>query len=196
MMMKRLVILCAVFLVAIPLAAGAAETKSGTTPSGKPRLEASQKVTAEATVLSVNKTKRTVKIKNADGDTIAVECGPQIKNFDQIHPKDVVTLTYTEKLTIEVEGPGEAGESAEVSATTAKPGEKPHARVGGKIQYKAHITAIDKTKGTVTMKGADGDEATVTARNPANLDKVKVGDVVVFTYTRALAASVTKAAAK
>ena len=90
--MKRLVILCAVFLVAIPVAAGAAETKSGMTPSGKPRLEASQKVTGEATVLSVNKTKRTVKIKNADGDTITVECGPQIKNFDQIHPKDVVTL--------------------------------------------------------------------------------------------------------
>ena len=194
--MKRFVLLCAAFLVAIPFVAGAVETKTGTTKSGKPRLEATQKVTGEATVLSVNKTKRTVKIKNAAGDTIAVECGPQVKNFDQIHPKDVVTLTYTEKLTIEVEGPGEAGEAAEVNSTTAKPGEKPHATVNGKVQYKAHITAIDKTKGTVTMKGADGDEATVTPRNPANIDKVKVGDVVVFTYTQALAASVTKAAAK
>src|SRR5580765_6845774 len=122
--MKRFVLLCAAFLVAIPFVAGAVETKTGTTKSGKPRLEASQKVTGEATVLSVNKTKRTVKIKNAAGDTITVECGPQVKNFDQIHPKDVVTPTYTEKLTIEVEGPGEAGESAEVNSTTAKPGEK------------------------------------------------------------------------
>ena len=194
--MKRLALLCVVLLAAVPFAAGAAETKSGTTPSGKPRLEASQKVTGEATVLSVNKTKRTVKIRNSDGDTLSVECGPEVKNFDQIHPKDVVTLTYTEKLTIEVEGPGKAGESAEVSSSTAKPGDKPHAMVGGKVQYRANITAIDKTNGTVTMKGADGREATVTPRNPANLDKVKVGDVVVFTYSQALAASVTKAPAK
>lgn len=194
-MRKQLVLLCAL-MVAVPVVAGAVETKHGTTKSGKPRLEASQKVTAEATVLSVNKTKRTVKIANADGDTLTVECGPEVKNFAQIHPKDVVTLTYTEKLTIEVEGPGEAGSSAEVSSTTAKPGEKPKASVGGKVQYKANITAIDKTNGTVSLKGADGREATVTPRNPANLDKVKVGDLVIFTYTEALAASVTKAPAK
>jgi len=195
-MTKRLALLWVLILAAAPFVAGAAETKSGTTKSGKPRLEASQKVTGQATVLSVNKTKRTVKIVNADGDTVSVECGTQVKNFDQIHPKDVVTLTYVEKLTIEVEGPGEAGTTEEVTATTAKPGEKPKATVGGRIQYKANITAIDKAKGTVSLKGADGREATVTPRNPANLAKVNVGDLVVFTYTEALAASVTKAPAK
>jgi hypothetical protein len=68
--------------------------------------------------------------------------------------------------------------------------------VKGTLKYKASITAIDKEKGTVTLKGDDGRESTITPRNRANLDKVKVGDLVVFTYTEALAASVTKPAAK
>ena len=194
-MMKRIVWLCALVLAVVPFAAGAAETKSGTTKAGKPRFEASEKVTAEATVLSVNKTKRTVKVRTSDGDTVKVECGEQVKNFDQIQAKDVITMTYTEKLTVEVEGPGEPATSAEMTGSTAKPGEKPKGTVSGKVQYKANITAIDKANGTVSLKGADGREATVTPRNPANIDKVKVGDVVVFTYTEALAVSVTKAAA-
>jgi len=186
----------ALVLVAVPVSAGAVEVKSSVSASGKPHFEASEKVTAEATVLSINKAKRLVKLGTAEGDTVEVECGEEVKNFAQIKVKDVVTVTYTEKLTIEVEGPGEAGATAEANVQAAKPGEKPKGEVSAKIQYKANITAIDKAKGTVTLKGADGREATITPRNPANLDKVKVGDLVVFTYEEAVAASVTKAGPK
>lgn len=196
--MRRLVWMCALILAAMPIAAGAAETKSGTTSSGKPRFEASQKVTAEATVLSVNKTKRTVKLATESGDTVSVECGKEVKNFNQIQVKDVVTITYTEKLTIEVGAPDAAAASGSepVQTTTAKAGEKPKATMTSKTQYRATITAIDKAAGTVSLKGEDGREATVTPRNPANLDKVQVGDVVLFTYSEALAASVTKSGDK
>jgi hypothetical protein len=194
--MRRLIMLCAVALCIVPIAAGAAEVKRGTTKSGKPHLEATEKVTAEATVLSVNKSKRTVTILTAEGDTVAVKCGPQVKNFDQIHAKDTVHITYTEKLTIEVQGPGEPGSTAEVSENTAKPGEKPKAGVTQKVQYRANVTAVDMTAGTVTLKGSEGEETTVTARDPKNVGKVKVGDLVVFTYTQALAASIAKSAAK
>jgi len=194
--MNKLVVMCALVLAAVPVAVGAAETKTSVTSSGKPRFEASEKVTGHATVLAINKAKRVVKLRTEDGDTVKVECGEEVKNFDQIRVKDLVTATYTEKLTIEVGEPGEAETSADVTTSTAKPGEKPHGHVSGTVRYKAAITAIDKAKGTVTLKGSDDREATITPRNRANLDKVKVGDTVVFTYTEALAVSLTKAPAK
>jgi len=190
--MRRLVVMC-VLLFSVPVLAGAAETKSGAPASDKPRFEASQQVTQQATVLSINKSKREVKLRTQDGDTVSIECGPEVKNFAQIKVKDVVTASYTEKLTVEVEGPGEPEVAAGAAMTTAKPGEKPKATVSEKVQYKATITAIDKEAKTVSLKGTDGREATIAPRNPANLDKVKVGDVVVFTYTQAVAVSVTKA---
>ena len=190
--MKALVSLCALGLL-IPLAAGAMETKSGTNAAGKPKFTATEKMTAQATVLSVNKSKRIVTIRSADGDTVDIECGPQIKNFAQIHAGDVIDLAYSEKLTVEVGGAEAPGASGSVTATTAKPGEKPKGNVSSTYQYKATIKSIDKTKGTVDIQGADGREATITPKNPANLNKVKVGETVMFTYTEALALSIKKA---
>ena len=41
-----------------------------------------------------------------------------------------------------------------------------------------------------TLKMADGVVTTVKVQNPANLDKVKVGDTIVITYLEALEISV------
>jgi hypothetical protein len=54
----------------------------------------------------------------------------------------------------------------------------------------ATILNLDKTKETVTLKGPDGDVVVVKVQDPANLDKVKVGDTIVITYTEALAIAV------
>jgi hypothetical protein len=64
------------------------------------------------------------------------------------------------------------------------------------MQYKATISAIDKAAGTATLKGYDGMEFMVTPIHPENLAKVSVGELVVFTHTSAVAASVKKVAAK
>jgi len=193
--MKGRIALLGMFVLALPVVASGADMKASAKASDKPHFEASQQVTEQATVLSVNKSKRTVKLRTEDGDTVDVECGQEVKNFAQIKAKDVVTATYAEKLVVTVEGPGDAGQTEEASVTAAKPGEKPKGTASAKVTYKANITAIDKEKGTVSLKGADGREATVKPRNPANIDKVKVGDLVVFTYTQALAVSVSKAGA-
>ena len=191
--MKARIALLGLLVLALPVVASGADMKAGAAASDKPHFEASQQVTEQATVLSVNKSKRTVKLRTEAGDTVDVECGAEVKNFAQIKAKDIVTATYTEKLVVTVEGAGEAAETAEASMTSAKPGEKPKATASAKVTYKANITAIDKEKGTVSLKGTDGREATIKPRNPANLEKVNVGDLVVFTYTQALAVSVTKA---
>jgi hypothetical protein len=54
----------------------------------------------------------------------------------------------------------------------------------------ARVTAIDTQKGTVTLRGPSGRDLTVKARDPANLKKVGVGDLVDISYTEALAVAV------
>lgn len=196
--MKRFVMLVALLLM-LPVVAGAATAKSSAsagTKSAKPRFDATDKVTATATVLSVNSSNRHVKLRTESGDTVIVECGPEVKNFAQIKKGDVVNATYTERLSVTVEGPGTAAVTNEETSSQAKPGQKPSAGASQKVTYKATISSIDKEAKTATLKGYDGQEFTVTPRNPANLDKVNVGDLVVFTYTVAVAVSVEKAAAK
>jgi hypothetical protein len=109
---------------------------------------------------------------------------------------DVVEVTYTEKLTITVEPAGSPESTTETMTAAAKPGEKPAGSMTQRTQYKASITAIDKAAGTATLKGYEGAEMVVTPIHKENLDKVTVGEMVVFTHTAAVAVSVKKVAAK
>jgi len=61
------------------------------------------------------------------------------------------------------------------------------------IKVQATITAIDKATRDVRLKGAQGDELTVTAGPEVkNFDQMKVGDVVTVEYLRALALELKK----
>jgi len=64
------------------------------------------------------------------------------------------------------------------------------------VSVTATVTAIDKQKGTITLKGPEGKVNTVKVQDPANLDKVSVGDDLMITYTEALAISVERAKTK
>jgi hypothetical protein len=55
---------------------------------------------------------------------------------------------------------------------------------------RADVVALDKRAGTVTVKGPRGKAVTVVARDPKNLDKVKVGDSLELVYTEAMAIAV------
>jgi len=54
----------------------------------------------------------------------------------------------------------------------------------------ATITEIDLTNVTVTLTGPEDNPLTFKARDPANLKKVQVGDLVDITYSEALAIAV------
>ena len=194
--MKRLLILGMLVMVALPGAARAAEeTKTGM-KDGKPYFEASEKTTEQATVTRVEKATRHVTLKGEHGDTLRVECGPQIKNFAQIKVGDLLEVSYTERLTITVEAAGNAEMTTESSTGAAKLGEMPSGSVTERTEYKATITAINKANGTATLKGYDGEEFIITPIHPENLGKVTVGELVVFTHTQAVAASMKKVVPK
>jgi hypothetical protein len=72
----------------------------------------------------------------------------------------------------------------------AKPGERPGVAGARVTTVTTTITGIDKPAGTVTLQDAEGESVTVKARNPANLERVAVGDLVEITLTEAVGISV------
>jgi Cu/Ag efflux protein CusF len=91
-----------------------------------------------------------------------------------------------------VKKPGDAVPGASVAATAdrAELGEKPGATGARVTTVTATIAGIDKSAGTVTLKGPEGNLTTIKARDPQNLNRVSVGDLVQITYTEALGISV------
>ena len=178
-----------IFAVVITLAllSGCATQK----PSG--RME--DVAEAKATVTAIDLPQRVVTLKDEKGRDIVVEVPESIKNLDQVKVGDELSVTYTEALAWQVKpaGQGAPGVSADAGITTAKPGERPGGTAGRTLTLTATITAIDLANGTVTLTGPGGGSQVIKARDPANLKKVQVGDLVDITYTEAVAIAVREA---
>ncbi len=157
-----------------------------------------QVVTATATVEAIDLQKRVVTLKGKKGNVFDVTVGEEARNLPQVKVGDQVVVKYYESIALRLVKPGEgvAGVQETEALARAKQGEKPRGAVGRQVTLTATITAIDKKKQMVTLKGPEGKSVTVKAEHPENLKKVKVGDEVEITYTEALAISVEKAKKK
>ncbi|HXJ81773.1 MAG TPA: hypothetical protein VMS64_24210 [Candidatus Methylomirabilis sp.] len=177
-----------------------AKTDQGTAPSpgaaanqgASPKMQEARLVTVRGTVEAIDKDKQTVTLKGPKRSLTLHVRDP--KKLDAIKVGDPVVGKYYESLMIEVKKPGEAtpGVTAQQAVATSKPGETPAGVVGERVTVTATIVGIDKKAHTATIKGPEGNTVTVKARDPKNLDKVKVGDNVEITYTEALAISIDK----
>jgi hypothetical protein len=177
-----------------PAAAPAAPeaSKSGSVLSGT--LE-DDTLVAHATVTKIDRKTRKVTLQRPDGHKFSIVAGPEIRNLDQVKTGDVVRLQYYQSVAYEVHKPGTAkpGITASTDVTRSNPGEKPGGSVTETVTVRMTITAINKKRAEATLLGPDGVSNVVQVRNPSNLDKVEVGDVVDLTYTEALGVAVEKA---
>jgi Cu/Ag efflux protein CusF len=149
-------------------------------------------ITATARVKKIDLKTRKVTLEAPDGQPVTVTAGPEVRNLDQVKVGDDVVVTYFESVAFEVRkaGTGTPGVSVAEGMERAEPGQRPRAAGARVTTITATITGIDKSKGTVTLTGPEGDAVTVKVRNPANLDKVANGDLVDITLTEAVAISV------
>jgi len=155
-------------------------------------------ITATATVKALDLATREVTLQSADGSTVQLHAGDQVRNLAQVKVGDTVRVTYYQSLAYDVTkaGEGSPGVTAAEQLARARPGEKPAGAVGRIITITATITAIDTSAGTVTLKGPEGNSVTVKARDPKKLERVAVGDLVNITYTEAFAIAVDTPASK
>ena len=152
-------------------------------------------VTVRGTVAAVDKENRTVTLKGPEGNTLTLDVKDPAK-LDVIKVGDPVVATYMEAVAFQIKKAGTAtpGSTTQESRVSSKPGETPAGVISREITVTGTITAIDKKAQTVTVKGPQGNAATVKAQDPKNLDLIKVGDLVEIRYTQALAVSLDKPA--
>ena len=161
----------------------------------KPSGRTEDTIQARATVTAVDLLQREVTLRDEKGQDVIMDVPDAVANLEQVKVGDQLLVSYTEAVAWQVKeaSEGAPGVSADADLTTSKPGAKPGGTVGRTVTMTATITALDLANGTVTLTGPGGGSRTIKARDPANLKKVKVGDLVDIVYTQSIALSLTPA---
>ncbi|OPY10604.1 MAG: hypothetical protein A4E69_03278 [Syntrophus sp. PtaB.Bin138] len=144
-----------------------------------------------ALALTVDMKKRIVTLKDSGGDVRDFKVGKEAVNLPQVKTGDIVTIKFLESVAVEVIKPGTAaGAGTATTIVRAKPGEMPGGMITRQRSLTATVKAIDKDGGTISLMGPNGKTVKVNVVDPANLDKVSVGDELLITFTEAEAISV------
>jgi hypothetical protein len=152
-------------------------------------------VSGTATVQTVNASDRIVVLQHSDGSLTTYQCGPDVRNFDQIKPGDHVTATVAESLAIAlIKGtdiPTVAGASS--AMVRAPLGAKPGGQIVDSVGFIAKVLSVNIEKRQVILQTPDGSSQTVKVGPDINLANVSPGDDVGVRATRAIAIEVTAA---
>lgn len=149
-------------------------------------------VTERATVKKLDLQERTITLERADGTQVTFRVSEAVRNLPQAHVGDVVTATFYESISYAVKAASEGtlGTTVDEQNMRAQPEQKSSMSGSRATVVTSRIAKIDKVAGTVTIEAAGGDTLTVKARDPKNLDRIAVGDLVDMTLTEAVAISV------
>jgi len=151
--------------------------------------------TLRARVSAIDQKTRVVTLVDAaTGGRTTFRADEAVKNLPQVKVGDEVVGKVVESLAIEVRKATDAEKAAPATVdefeATAEPGEKPAGLYVRQITAVYTIESIDKAKGGGTLRDANGESRFVKARDPAVLDRVKVGDTVVVTLTQGISLQV------
>jgi Cu/Ag efflux protein CusF len=142
-------------------------------------------VTAKATIAAIDKDKRLITLKLADGSTTVVQADPSVKRFDELKVGDEVTATYTQSIAVRVRKPGEPAPAKEKATITPREG-KPGATAEYEQTATVTVEKINIDVPSVMVKDENGELVTFRVRDPSRLKDLKVGDKVDITYTQAI----------
>lgn len=153
-------------------------------------------VTATAEVIAIDHSTRSVALRMADGSEIAFEAGPQVERLDQVAAGDSVRVSYLESVVYHLRKPGEyaPGVSIQEDAIRADPDEAPGAAAARSVFVTATVRALDASVPSVTLESSAGELRTFRVRSADRLKGVKIGDLVEFTFTQAVAIELEKIA--
>lgn len=186
---KSLVLVMALVWTAILVMGCAHGNKTGGTEEGS-GIVRGQVAVLTAEVVAVDLKKRIVTLADEEGNVRDLKVGKEAVNLPQVKAGDIVTVKFLESIAVEVVKPGMTAAGATTAIVRAKPGAMP----GGMITQQSSVTAtvkdIDREGGYISLMGPNDKTLKVKVLEPANLDKVKVGDELLITYTEAEVISV------
>ena len=142
-----------------------------------------QTISVTGTVETIDKSRRAVNIKTADGKFVAVDVPASAKRFDELKVGDKVKATYNNNVIVRLKPAGEAAvDTADAASTMGK-----EARPGGAASMVRTMTAtisdIDKANSSMSFVGPNQWKYSRRIVDPKVFDQVKVGDKVDITWS-------------
>ena len=164
----------------------------------RPSFAASQTMVVSAVVEAIDQETRVVTVRKADGEAITFTASEDARNLGQVSVGDMLVAEYLETVTIDViANDGMEADAAEASAMArTEEGEMPGVAAMDSVVVISTVEEINVENNTFKLKGPDGVVEEFVARNPENLKRAMVGDLVVMTVTEAVAITVEKAPAE
>ena len=151
-----------------------------------------EKITRHGKVVSIDAETRTVVVEGEQGRQVSIAAPEDAPNFHKIKVGDPVVATYYESVALAIApvADAEPGASVAVAVSSAPPGATPGAAMAEQIQLRAVVKAVDLETRSVTLDVPAGGERTLKVGEAIDLEKVKLGEQVSVTLTRALAISI------
>ena len=183
-MKLKLILLITALIFSLSLQAG--EEVAATE---KPSFSATRTLQVTTVVDAVDREARTVTLKGPEGNTRTIKARDDSNNIDQIVVGDLVNVEFVQHMSIEVFANDgmEPGSGTMAATAVNKEGETP----GGMEMITSVTTAtvedINIEANTFKLKWPGGEIKEYEAQDPENLKKAEVGDLVVTTYTEAIA---------
>ena len=179
-----------------PAAAESAAAESAA--AEKPYIYASQSLMITAVVEAIDQETRVVTLRGPQGNSVTFTVTEEARNLGQVKAGDLVDVEYLQEISIEVmANPGLAPGAGELAVAARSPeGDMPGMAVVDTQVITATVEEINLEANTFKLKGPEGNVEEFTARNPENLKLADVGDLVVITYTEAMAIAVEHAKAE
>ena len=163
---------------------------AGEAPVEKPSFSATQTITLTAEVMAVDRENMTVTLQGPEGNQRTIAVGEQARRLDEVEVGDTVMVEYLQNFSIDVvaaEG-AEPGSGTMTAVARAPESEQPGMIAAGTEIAMAKVHEINIEQNTFKLDwGEEGGIKEYTARDPENLKRAEVGDMVVITYTEALA---------
>ena len=183
-------------LIALFFAVSAAWAGQHEETMAKPSFSASQSSMVSAVVEAIDHETRVVTVRKADGEEITFTASTEARNLDQVSVGDILVAEYVETVSVEVmENDGFEPEAIEAAALArTEKGEMPGVAAMAANVVISTVEEINLEANTFKLKGPDGEVNEYVARNPDNLKRSAVGDLVVMTVTEAIAITVEKQA--
>lgn len=190
---KMLVIILMAFTL---LACQEKEAPKTETEEAKPsRVIDLSEITTEMIVKEIDLPTRMFTLEYADGNEIVIEAAEDLKGLEKIQIGDKVNVTYLKSTAVYVTSP-DAERPSMAGARTVEvdaEGERPRKLVVDVKEETSTVMGIDVENRKATLKDADGNITTVdVSPEVKNLENVKVGDIVVFQVTEAMAVNIEK----
>jgi hypothetical protein len=197
--MKTLLIAAA--LAGLSVAAGAqsetpAAPAAGAPSAGPLKSEpiAVSEVELTGEVVKVDKSAKTVTLKDPAGQRIKLNVPADVTTLDNVKTGNVMDVKYISAVAVSVSKPGAAAPSAaEENVRLAPRGGTPAETLARTRRMSGTVLDFDKSRREITVKGPEAAKMTLTLPdNFMDWDSLKVGDTLGIQYTDAVALSATK----